>query len=107
MVSPFDHFYMREAVKRGNPEKIAEEIRALELEHPRRPKEEFDAKMDELNKKLEDCLLNYKRANSEIFNLSKALDNELEVSIDLGSLSTIQKQDLGGLSQADLEVAPE
>jgi hypothetical protein len=45
--------------------------------------------MGELNKQLEDCLLNYKNSIEDKFNLSKALDNHLEVNIDVGSLSSV------------------
>ncbi len=34
VVSPYDHFYMKEAAKRGNPEEIAQKIQDLYDEHP-------------------------------------------------------------------------
>ena len=37
VVSPYDHFYMKEALKKGNPEEIADKIFKLANEHPPRP----------------------------------------------------------------------
>jgi len=63
--------------------------------------------LDGLHKQLEDCLLNYKRANEDNFNLSKALDNTVEVTIDISTLSAVQKRNHLGLGPVDLEMAPE
>lgn len=71
------------------------------------PKAEKDAKLAELNKKLEDCLLNYKNANEDKFNLSKALDNTLEVTIDINSFGSVEKRNDVGLSASDLDMAAE
>jgi len=63
--------------------------------------------MGELNKKLEDCLINYKNSIEDKFNLSKALDNHLEVTIDVNSFTSVKKRNQTGLSATDLEIAPE
>lgn len=47
------------------------------------------AKIDELKRQLEDILVNYKRANEDHFNLSKALDNSVEVTIDISEFSPV------------------
>lgn len=65
------------------------------------------AKLDELNKQLEDCLMNYKNANEDKFNLSKALDNTLEVTIDINSFGSVEKRNDAGLSASDLDMAAE
>ena len=44
VVAPYDHFWMRENVKRGNPEEIAQKIMDLENEHLARGTEEYEAK---------------------------------------------------------------
>ena len=98
---------MREAAKRGNPEVIAEQILALQKEHPPRPQEEYDAKMDELNRQLGECLYNYQRSNEDRFNLSESIPNRVEVTIDLDSLTPVTKRNDQGLSPVDLEMAPE
>ena len=107
LIAPYDHFYMKEALKKGNPEEITAKIFELQNEHPKRPEAEFDAIMDDLKKKLEDCLLNYKRSNEDAFNLSKALDNTVEVTIDISTLSAVQKRNHLGLGPVDLDMAPE
>jgi len=89
VIAPYDHFFMKEKLKQGNPEEISAKIFALEQEHPKRPEQEYNALMDRYNKQLEDLLLNYKRANEDVFNVSKALDNTVEVSTDINSLSAV------------------
>lgn len=43
---------------------------------------------------MENCLVNYKRGNEDFFNLSKALDNHLEVKIDLQSLGFLNDKSM-------------
>lgn len=81
---------MREQTRKGKPEEIAAKILELEQIHPRPAREIYEPKMDALHKQLEDCLLNYRNANEDRFNLSKALDNHLEVTIDLGAFKPTQ-----------------
>ena len=107
IVAPYDHFFMQEAAKRGNPEVIAEQILALQQEHPPRPKEEYDAKMDELNRQLGECLYNYQRSNEDRHNLSEAIPNRVEVTIDLDNITPVAKRNDQGLSPVDLELSPE
>ena len=45
--------------------------------------------IEELNKKLEDLLQNYKRANDDQWNISKALGSSVQVDIDINSLTPI------------------
>ena len=107
IVAPYDHFYMREAAKRGNPEAIAAQIIELQREHPVRPKEEFDARMDELNRQLGEILYNYRRSNEDRFNLSEAIPNRVEVTIDLNNLTPVAKRNDQGLSPLELDMSPE
>lgn len=37
VVSPYDHFFMKESTRKGNPEEIAQQIFDLQNEHPQRP----------------------------------------------------------------------
>jgi hypothetical protein len=60
-----------------------------------------------LNKKLEDCLLNYKNTMEDKFNLSKALDNTLEVTIDVSAFTPVKNRSQTGLSPVELEMAAE
>lgn len=52
VVSPYDHFWMREALKKGNPEEIAAQIIELETIEPKlsRPTEERREKIEELKR---------------------------------------------------------
>jgi len=65
------------------------------------------AKEEAINKKLDSLLLNYERANQDKWNLSKALDNRVEVTIDVNSLKPVQERNAHGLSPTELEMAPE
>lgn len=105
VVSPYDHFYMKEAVKRGKPEDIAQKIFELQNEHPPRPKAEYEARMAELNKELEDLVINYKRSIDQEFNLSQALENTVDVTIDTDALSTVADRNNHGLRPVDLEMS--
>ena len=93
---------MKEAARRGNPEEISRQIIELQNEHPPRPREELDAKLSELYKKLEDLLQNYKRANEDQWNLSKTLGSTVEVTIDVNDFAAVQKRNDLGLTQTDL-----
>jgi len=79
----------------------------IENTHPPLRKEEYDAKMGVLNKKLEDTLINYKNSIEDKFNLSKALDNTLEVTIDVGAFTPVKNRSHTGLSPTDLDMAAE
>lgn len=98
---------MKEAVRRGNPEEIAQQIQELHDQHPPLPKEELEAKMAVLNEKLENTLLNYKNANEDNFNLSKALDNTLKVTIDINSFGAVKNRNVTGLSPSEQEICAE
>lgn len=43
---------------------------------------------------MENALVNYKRGNEDFFNLSKALDNHLEVKVDLQSLGFLNDKSM-------------
>ena len=54
---------------------------------------------------IENALVNYKRGNEDFFNLSKALDNYLDVSVDIEALGMTEARPQGdpiydGLSDA-------
>mmetsp|Transcript_36750 Transcript_36750/g.44952 ORF Transcript_36750/g.44952 Transcript_36750/m.44952 type:complete len:473 (+) Transcript_36750:201-1619(+) len=102
-VSPYDHFFMQEAQKKGRPQDIAAEILKLNQEHLVRPTEEYEAKKEALEKQLEDLLLNYERANEDPFNLSHALPNKVEVTIDVDSFSSVQGRNDEGLRPTEIE----
>jgi len=63
--------------------------------------------MDELNRKLEDLLQNYKRSNEDIWNLSKSLGSSMEVSVDVNAFTSVQKRNDLGLNPTDLDITPE
>ena len=55
---------------------------------------------------MENALVNYKRGNEDFFNLSKALDNHLEVKVDLQSLGFLNDKSMSdpiynGISDLD------
>lgn len=85
VVSPYDHFYMREALKKGDPQAIYEEIKKLEADKSQDHKEIIEKKF----KQIEDLIMNYKMLNNDAMNLTKALDNDIEVEIDLASLDAM------------------
>ena len=88
-MSPYDHFYMREAQRKGRPEDIHQQLHELDQEHLVRPVEETAAIREKLHKELEKILLNYERANEDSFNLSKALESKVEVTIDVEALTPV------------------
>lgn len=98
-IAPYNQFYLREAVKKGFPEGLYEEYQAARKD-PRQ-----QDKAEKLLEQIENALVNYKRGNEDFFNLSKALDNYLEVSVDIQALGMTEVRPLGdpvfdGLSDA-------
>ena len=97
--SPYSQFYLREAVKQGFPQGLYEEYQLARKD----PKQQDKA--EKILEQLENALVNYKRGNEDFFNLSKALDNYLEVSVDIESLGMTEARPEGdpihdGLSDA-------
>lgn len=106
-VAPYDLFYMEEAQKRGKPEEILAKINELDNELFVRPDAETKSRREQLMKELDDILVNYERGNEDKFNLSKTLDNKVEVTIDVGALNPVQNRNDMGLSPVEMEMAPD
>ena len=107
MVAPYDDFYMRERQRMGQPEDIAKKIFELEQEHLVRPEDEKMAMIEKLNRQLEDALLNYERANEDPFNLSKALESKVKVTVDVNQFEGVSSRNDPGLRATELDVNPE
>ena len=91
----------------GKPEDIAKKIFELEQEHLVRPEDEKIAMIEKLNRQLEDALLNYERANEDPFNLSKALESKVKVTVDVNQFEAVSSRNDPGLRASELEVNPE
>lgn len=100
---------MREAARRGNPEAIQAEIDELKKQTHRGPHiAKYQEKIEDLERQLEDLLVNYDHANNDQTNLSHALENRLEVDVNLGSLASVQnRNERPTLSHSDLELSDE
>lgn len=72
-----------------------------------RPDAETRSRREQLMKELDDILVNYERGNEDKFNLSKTLDNKVEVTIDVGALNPVQNRNDMGLSPVEMEMAPD
>jgi len=84
-------------MKQGNPEQIYEQIRAIH-------QDDVGAKeqIEKLERKLEDLLYNYDKGKEDYTNLSQALRNTLQVSIDLDSIKALQDKSTASVIDSDL-----
>ena len=87
IIAPYEHFYMREALKKGNPEGLYAQIKQLEQD-PEMNKDEIEDKY----RQIEDLVMNYKKINEDYLNLNRATDNLVEVNFDLSQFSAMQQK---------------
>ena len=78
IVSPYEHFYMREALKKGDTEAIYQKIKELS-KNKEMNAEEIEAKYTQI----ENMIMNYQKMNTDEMNLSRAVDNHVKVEFDL------------------------
>lgn len=78
--SPFDHFYLKEALKQNKAHELYNQIETLNKTEPN------SARVKELTLQMEDILMRNERENEDNFNLSKALDSYVKVDYDLSTL---------------------
>ena len=60
-----------------------------------------------MERQLGEVLYNYSRSNEDWTNISEAIPNRVEVTIDLDDLTPVAKRNEQGLSPIELEMAPE
>lgn len=77
---------MREALKKGHPEVLYAQIKKLQ------ENEEMNAEeIEEKFRQIEDLVMNYKKINESYLNLTRAVDNEVEVNYNLDQFTAMKK----------------